>query len=257
MVLKTKKKARKIAASDGQKESVEQSLSLKYKQDAILIWYCNGGVLDGKRVSRKQLAERLGLTEYKIQKLIVAVKDGFTQMFNGREMIKQQVFTIAGTLLHQLSEDRARAVIHTDQLDEQVNRVRELLDKAYELSEAPYTEENIKRQKIASLMNHLRYLNAQRTESIKLMSKTSEGLNNFLGLFSSNGKSQISLDDIEESDAGTKYLDYPSVIRVIEEKSASVLPTQNRQSQNKDNRNPNKGFEELGVLKKNKQVKLH
>lgn len=243
------KKTRKTTSKTASK--VSQSLSIKYKEEAVLAWICNGEVLDGKKISRKELAKELGLTEYKITVLIDRVKDGFSKMFESKAMVKKQVFTIAGTLLQQLSENRARAVMHDDQLRKQIHQINEYLEKASELSEGEPIERNQKRQKVSTLMGHLRFLNSQRTESIRLLCQTSQALNNFLGLFSDNGKSQVPLDPTPDEDQ-PKFLDFKDAITIIEDTAGTILPKQNSQAQF-SRTNPNAGFEELKHMKNKKQ----
>lgn len=256
----TKKKATtkpKTKKASEEKESIDQTLALKYKQEVILAWHCNGEVMDGKRISRKQLAEILDVSEYRLLKLIESVKNLFSKMFDTQGKAKEQFYSIVGTLLYQLREDRARAVIHIDHLDKHIRIVSEKIEGVWEWSEGSADERNLKAKNLRSLMNYLRHLNAQRTESIKTLSQTSQATNNFLSLFCKKGESRIPMDDIDPADENLKYLDFRGAIKIIQDNVPSVLPTQSGHNFGKGNSNPNEGFEELEVLKENKQINLN
>lgn len=243
----TKRKAKKEVRS-----SIDDQLSLKYKQEMILAWHCNGEVLDGQRISRKQLAQKLQVTEHRLLKLIESVKNLFSKMFGSHQKIQQQFYSIVGTLLYQIKEDRARAVMHIDHLDKHIDMVSKKIEDIWEDSEGSVQEHHLKMKNLRSYMKHLRQLNSQRTEGIKALSQTTQATNHFLNLFSNKGESKFPLGKNDESEGQTKFLSYQGAIRIIQENTPPVLPTQ-KNYQNINN-NPNEGFEELEVLKEGKQI---
>lgn len=174
---------RKTAKPKGADRAIVKLLANKYKEDMIISWHCSGGVLDGERLSREALGRRLGVSEYLIMRLIEGVEKQFVKMFENQRIIRDRVFTMAATLMHQLREDRARAVLHNDRLDREIDKVSKMIDAAWEMSEATFTEHNRKRHVLELLMQHQRALNGLRSESIRVMSQTSSAMSQFLNLF--------------------------------------------------------------------------
>ena len=240
---------RKRTKPKGASEALVRQLGVKYKEDMIISWHCSGGVLNGERLSREDLGRRIGVSEYMILKLLEGIEKKFIKMFENQSIIRDRVFVMAATLMHQLREDRARAVLHTDQLDKQIEKTSRMYDTAWEMSEGTYTEYNRKRHVLESLMAHLRALNGLRTESIRVMSQTSSAMNQFLSLFS-GGKGYLPIEALPDTETGVRYLDYTAAIRVIETKAEPILPRQDSNFSTPVGHNPNSGFEELEPLRK-------
>lgn len=240
---------RKRTRPKGAAEALVRQLGVKYKEDMIIAWHCSGGVLNGERLSREALGGRIGVSEYMILKLLEGIEKKFVKMFENQSVIRDRVFVMAATLMHQLREDRARAVLHTDQLDKQIDKASKMLESAWDMSEATYTEHNRKRHILADLTAHLRALNGLRTESIRVMSQTSSAMNQFLSLFS-GGKGRLPIEDLPDTETGVRYLDYTAAIRVIEAKADPILPRQDSNVSAPAGHNPNSGFEELEPLRK-------
>ena len=223
-----------------------QSLSMKHKEEVVLSWHCSGGVVCGERLALKDLATKLELTEHLILKLIDVIKSSFIKQFESQKIIREQVFILAGTLLRQLQEDRARATLHDDQLDQQIQKTQKMIDAAEELSEGTWTECTRKQKQLASLNHHIRALNVFKSESIRVLLQTSKSLSEFLALFA--GKGRLPIEDIPDTDGSVQYLDYVGAIRVIETQASAILPRQGLTPGG--NRNPNTGFEELETQRK-------
>lgn len=223
-----------------------QSLSMKHKEEVVLSWHCSGGVVCGERLALKDLATKLELTEHLILKLIDVIKSSFIKQFESQKIIREQVFILAGTLMHQLREDRARATLHNDQLDQQIAKTGKMIDAAEELSEGTWTEYSRKQKLLASLNHHMRALNTFKAESMRVLLQTSDALAGFLGLFA--GKGRLPIEDIPDTDGPVQYLDYVGAIRVIETQASAILPRQGLIPGG--NRNPSTGFEELETQRK-------
>ena len=240
---------RKTSKPKGADQALVKLMGNKYKEDMIISWHCSGGVLDGERLSREGLGRRLGVSEYLIMRLIEGIEKKFVKMFENQRIIRDRVFTMAATLMHQLREDRARAVLHNDRLDREIDKVSKMIDAAWEMSEATFTEHNRKRHALENLMAHQRALNGLRTESIRVMSQTSSAMNQFLSLFA-GGKGRLPIEDLPDTETGVRYLDYTAAIRVIEAKADPILPRQDSNFPAPAGHNPNSGFEELERLRK-------
>ena len=224
-----------------------KTLSLKYKEEVVLSWHCSGGVVCGERLTLKDLAVRIELSEHMIEKLIESIKSSFIKQFQTQKNIREQVFILAGTLMEQLREDRARSTLHNDQLDQQIRKTQELIGHVENFSEGTWTEYTRKQKEMAALKHHMRALNAFKAEAMRIHLETTKSLSGFLSLFA--GKGRLPLEDIPDSDGAIQFLDYMGAIRVIESKSElAVLPKQGLSSGG--NRNPNVGFEELESQRK-------
>lgn len=223
-----------------------QSLSMKHKEEVVLSWHCSGGVVCGERLALKDLAIKLELTEHLILKLIDVIKSSFIKQFESQKIIREQVFIMAGTLMHQMREDRARATLHNDQLDRQIEKTNKMIDAAEELSEGTWTEYSRKQKLLASLNHHMRALNAFKAESMRVLIQTTNAVSGFLGLFADKGR--LPIENIPDTDGPVQYLDYVGAIRVIETQAVAILPRQALTPGG--NRNPNTGFEELDAQRK-------
>ena len=53
---------RKNPKPKGADRTLVRQLATKYKEDMIIAWHCSGGVLDGERLSREALGQRLGVS---------------------------------------------------------------------------------------------------------------------------------------------------------------------------------------------------
>lgn len=247
--LSRKKRARQNTAKEATGSNALEKLSLKHKYEAVLSWQCSGYVFDGKRMSGLQLAGSLGLTPLQLDRLIEQVKRGFVKQYGESESVRRHVFCVIGTLLYQIREDRARAEIYADQLERQIARVSEELDKAYLLPEGEPNEYAKKRQKISNFMYYLKNLNSQKAESLRILTQTSESLKNFLGLFSDGNDKRLPIPNIyvevHPGSGNNQPIYFTDAIRLIESKIAPNLPRQDPNAYEHEARNPNQGFEEF------------
>nr|BDD47580.1 hypothetical protein 14 [bacterium] len=223
-------------------------MALKHKLEAVLSWHCNGYVLDGARLGQDSFAKKIGVTLGQLDKMVKQIQSNFTERFENSDNAKQQVYNTASTLLHQIREERARAMIHADQLDDLMQHFVKELKSVMELSEAQFTETAPKRSKIAMCMGHIKTLSALRGDSLRVMAQTSRALREFLMLFTDEKKGSLAIPNIHvevHQNNEQQPVCYVDAIRIIESKFTSNLPTQDTQLINQGPRNPNHGFEEL------------
>lgn len=244
-----RKRRRKLKAAEDAtgKRSLDQ-LSMKHKAEAVLSWHCNGYVLDGERLGRETFAKKIGITLGQLDKLIDEVHRNFVKQFEDSEQVKQQVFSMAATLYHQLREDRARAVIHCDHLNRLSRRFVEELNNVMLMSDAQFTETNTRKSKIDTCMRHIRSLGALQSESVRIMCQTSSSLKEYLKMFTNDKSGSLPMPNIfveVHQNGGQQPVQYVDAIRIIESKCVSNLPSQDNQLINQGPRNPNHGFEEL------------
>lgn len=222
--------------------------SLKQKLEVILVWECNGHVLDGKRVTHKEMAERLELTEYRLGKLIKETQKSFIQTFQNESSMRELVYGVVGTFLHQIKDDRARAVIHADNLSALIDQLTSEYNKTLLMSEGTPTESKKKKRRCAHLQTVLKQLFVSRNEGLRVLNLTSQSLHNFMSLFApdKNGQSTISeWMQLGQAAGNGQLVTYMEAIRIVESSSASVLPRQDNNCFIQGPRNPNDGFEEL------------
>lgn len=243
---KRTRKAKKAKIVSGGTNDTWVALPMADKTDLVLNWSINGGVIGGRRYNRKELADALGLRQSDLMKVINTCEKSFETLFNTGEKAKKTLFKMIGQTYYQLQNDRARVVVHSDIIEEEIEIVRKRLIETRKRVALTTKEEQKKNQEINKLLGTFRSLSYQKIETSKTLIDCAEAQNRFLALFKANKDGQLIPETSQITGADTAGLvDQRKAIALIEERSESILPEQDISSLDKGPRNPNKGFEEF------------
>lgn len=231
----------------GEKE-IWKALSVKDKESMILNWSVNGGVIAGKRYTHSELSKAMGLNPAQLSKILAVCQNSFEKMFETTQQMKQTVFAVAAKAIHQLQDNRARAVMHNDILDEELTIIRKQLKDARKKVAKNPTEQNRVDNEVNRLMTYFRSVSYQKLESIRLLLDATEGSNSFLAMFTSQKTGKMPGFQPEEAPdpAGSaEYVDVRSAIQLLEDHGGSPLPSHRDLVFDQGSKNPNAGFEIL------------
>ena len=252
---KINQKARELG--DGVRDTWS-SLTLKDKEELILAWNINGGVIAAKRYSRAELCRILGLSHATIEKIVNNANKSFELLFREKSQMKNTVFAVAGKVIHQLQDNRARAVLHTEVLDEEIAILRSQIHEVRKRKVVERKDVLAKEAEISHLLGQFRSISYQKLESLRIMLECTEGHNRFLAMFSSQKKGGIGEDSEDDNPRNGEYLDEKAIISLLEDRGENPLPTHKSVKINAGPRNPNLGFEDLQGLDPNaNQQKTH
>ena len=238
---------------DRDKATIAAALPLAYKSEAILEWTINCGIIKGKRISKKELGETLGMDLKEVNEELEKMQALSAKSFEKRDIARQQIMSVVERLMNQLQSDRSRAVLHADILEAELEKTQKLLEDLGKLPETSATQRNAKRQEIGRYLNHFRELSRDKIESIRTLFESTESITRFLGLFTGgrpNGKGEMGgglrsvLDGGSEAPEGQDWVDHKKAIKILEDNQAGILPTQSVDL-NSGPRNPSAGFEEF------------
>lgn len=247
---KLKRRRAGILAKQIDGQDLWSSLSLKDKESMILNWSVNGGVIAGRRYNRAELAKKLGLKDSEFSRMMDGCQRGFEEMFSKSAQMKTTVFAVAAKAIHQLQDNRARAVMHNDILDEEMTIIRNELEKVRKKVPKDARGQNVKDLEIGRLMNYFRSISYQKLESMRILLEATEGHNKFLELFASQKTGRIpGLQDLEEDASAERkeYVDQKSVIALLEDHARNPLPSHKDLTFDMGTKNPNAGFEALAA----------
>ena len=256
---KTKTKKGKVAskrraakAKELDEEALLQNLSIKHKEEAITVWYCTNGFLDGQKVSRDELCKKLGLSEYRVFQILENVKNKFSKMFQTRENIRDTVFSIVNKLVRQLHEDRERITGSADDINKRLIEVDDKEADAMLLGRGSHIEASHKDRTLSRLSRDRKWLIEERQNCLKLLLQSTDSLTKVVGLFS--GKNQnnangiaINFGFIGTDESQGNFVNYKEAIEIIETNIGNVLPSQSHKGLHSGPKNPNAAFEELKI----------
>lgn len=221
-------------------------LSIKDKEELILNWSVNGGIIAGKRFARKDLCHHLGMSATQLEELIEVSQRSFEKLFEAKERMKSTVYSVAGKVVHQLQDNRARAVQHSDILEEELSIVRAELAEARKKKPKNPTEKLRQEQEISRLMGYFRSISYQKLESMRILLECTEGHNKFLAMFTSQRTGKMpGLGDGEDPVAqpGDDYVNQKNLVALLEDHVKSPLPSHRDLVFDAGPKNPNAGFE--------------
>lgn len=252
---KTKKskvatRRRAAKAKDLDEAALLENLSIKHKEEAITVWYCTNGLLDGEKVSRDELCQKLGLTKYRVLQILENVKEKFSKMFQTRENIRDTVFSIVNKLVRQLHEDRERITGSADDINKRLKEVDEKELDAMLLGQGSHIEASHKDRTLSRLCRDRKWLIEERQDCLKLLLQSTDSLTKVVGLFSgTNHKNGIAInfDFHGADDSQGNYVDYKRAIEIIETNVGNVLPSQSHKGLGSGPKNPNAAFEEIKI----------
>lgn len=220
-------------------------LSNMSKKENVLSWYINGGVVYGQRFGRAQLSESLDLTPQQFEKLYQETQQHVVGELENSGKLRQQVSGIIGRLIYQLQDDRGRLVIHADILEREIKRLCELMDIAREKKPKTEKEKETIDNEIKRLIYYLARISEQKIETLRALFEGSGKVNELLKIFASAKEGSKMNPDGDIVDSGA-YVDHRQVIKMIEDRGSTVLPSQKYDSPSSAGpRNPNADFEDL------------
>lgn len=226
------------------KKTSLSKMPLKYKEEVLLIWHCDGGFYEKKNLTKRDLGVLLDLSETKIDKMLDSIKSSFVKMFEGRKKAREQTYVLCGSILQQINRNRAKVLFQDEIIDEEISKIRSQIREYEALPEGTSTEMNYKHKKIRFYYQNLQVLFRRKNESHNQLHRSTEALCRYLELFIRARGSGDGIDMPHQEEDGSKhYLTKLDAIRILEESGNSTLPQQRLLSPGP--RNPNLGFEEF------------
>lgn len=246
----------KIELRAAAKKKSWRELPVKYKEEMVLEWHMNNGVFKGKRYFRHDFAKELGLTEASLDLITKKIVNQIESDMSNPAMVQKNVMEVVSNVGFYLKSDRARAVMHADILEKELEYI---LEKKKEIDAYPENTEweKIQKEKAETRISaHFRSISFHHMEAIRLLFESTDAANRYLALFagagSKSGKGGALQALLEASKpgegdapgAGSNYVDHRTAIEILDERG-SVLPSQSIEDINTNPRNPHEGFEEL------------
>lgn len=256
-VVNKKKKTAKAPRRYGKVElGLLKSLPVSNKREVVFEWCLNSGVVGGRRVTKKELAESLDLSKANLDKTIQTLERDNAKILSNSQSMRTQVLMMIRKAMNHIEKDRASALTHAAILENQIEFISKKIDETHKLPESRKVEKNLKIAEMNKWMYRLKMISRERIESLKTCFESTQAYTNFLELFASSGnpnggKSMLSnaISEVEDPSAleeNEEFLDKRSAIRILEDTGDKILPTQKFSLGDDANKNPNSGFEKLG-----------
>lgn len=229
-------------------------LTLAHKEELIVQWSVNSGIISGKRFTKQELTDKLGMTSKAMENCLEKLRKTSIDIFSTQSTARQHVFDIFNRVLQQTQSDRSRAVLHADILELQLEDIKKKMEEAQLYPETTAREREKKRRDLTYWSAQYRSTSYQKIESIRVLLEATNACSKLLSLFSGKSgdkKNPGSLEGFiptEEADSNsenTDLIDHKEAVRILSEQGDQILPSQQNNMFNRGSRNPSVGFEEL------------
>lgn len=214
---------------------------IRDKSEIILDWSVSGGIVGGKRYSRAELSQVLGMTYKEVEKKLEDIEKSSKSLFSDSSAIREKVSSLLDHTFYHAHKDKSRAILHANILEQQLEIVQEKMKECLE------TKDEVIKRDLGRWMGFYKTLSYQKIESIRILLECNNAIVNLLALFKQGGR--------DSKDKGfTPFMQDPDVapedsisrekaIELLENKVPPNLPK--TQAGNSGPRNPNSGFEDL------------
>lgn len=244
-----RKPRKKLVARMLQPDPVWKTLNIKAKEEIILDWSINGGVVMGRILSKSALAAALNIPTVKIDVWIGTAEKFQLETFQKNSSVRDIFYKSVSKLMHHIQTDRARVLQLIDNLDQEIQLIYSRREEVEAREASNPRQELDKLSELRELSRQLKSIWYLKKESMEVLLGATEAENRFLMLFSGqksspgkgSSKGLFDLENERSHEENESYVDRAKAMEILSDNQGAILPVQMHRAGG-TNRNPNEGF---------------